>query len=61
MNIKETLSEGLAREYEITLTVAEMDEKISTRLAEVARTANLPGFRPGRIPLSVVRARFGNR
>ena len=27
MNIKETLNEGLAREYEITLTAAEMEEK----------------------------------
>ena len=33
MNIKETLSEGLAREYEITFTAAEMDEKVSARLA----------------------------
>ena len=29
MNIKETLSEGLAREYEITFTAAEMDESFS--------------------------------
>ena len=29
MNIKETLNEGLAREYEITFTAAEMDEKVS--------------------------------
>ncbi|MGB1471270.1 MAG: trigger factor family protein, partial [Candidatus Puniceispirillaceae bacterium] len=46
MNIKETLSEGLSREYEITFTAAEMDEKVSARLAEVATTANMPGFRP---------------
>ena len=61
MNIKETLSEGLAREYEITLTAAEMDEKISARLAEVARTANMPGFRPGKVPISVVKSRFGEQ
>ena len=54
MNTKETLSEGLAREYEITFTAAEMDEKISARLAEVATTANMPGFRPGKVPMSVV-------
>ena len=61
MNIKETLSEGLAREYEITFTAAEMDEKVSARLAEVATTANMPGFRPGKVPMSVVKARFGDQ
>ena len=61
MNIKETLSEGLAREYEIKLAAAEMDEKISARLAELARTANMPGFRPGKVPISVVKSRFGDQ
>ena len=61
MNITETLNEGLAREYEITLTAAEMEEKVSARLAEVATTANMPGFRPGKVPLSVVKARFGDQ
>ena len=61
MNIKETLSEGLAREYEIKFTAAELDEKVSARLAEVAITANMPGFRPGKVPMSVVKARFGSQ
>ena len=61
MNITETLNEGLAREFEITLTAAEMEEKVSARLAEVATTANMPGFRPGKVPLSVVKARFGDQ
>ena len=61
MNIKEILSEGLEREYEITCTAAEMDEKVSARLAEVATTANIPGFRPGKVPMSVVKARFGDQ
>jgi len=61
MDIKETLSEGLVREYELTLSAKELDDKISTRLEEVARTANMPGFRPGKVPLAVVRARYGDQ
>ena len=61
MNIKETLNEGLAREYEITITAAEIDDKVSARMAEVATTANMPGFRPGKVPISVVKARFGEQ
>ena len=61
MNIKETLSEGLAREYEIIFTAAEIDEKVSAKLADVAKTANIPGFRPGKVPLSVIKARFGEQ
>ena len=61
MNIKQTLNEGLEREYEITITAAEIDDKVSARMAEVATTANIPGFRPGKVPISVVKARFGDQ
>ena len=60
MNITETLNEGLAREYEITLTAAELDEKFQ-HATEVATTVKMPGFRPGKVPLGVVKARFGDQ
>ena len=61
MKITETLNEGLNRTYEILLTAAEMDEKGSAKLSEIASTASIPGFRPGKVPLSVVKARFGEQ
>ena len=61
MKITETLNEGLNRTYEILLTAAEMDEKGSAKLSEIASTASIPGFRPGKVPISVVKARFGEQ
>ena len=61
MKITETLNEGLNRSYEILLTAAEMDEKAATKLTEIAATASIPGFRPGKVPMSVVKGRFGEQ
>ncbi|MGB1474293.1 MAG: trigger factor, partial [Candidatus Puniceispirillaceae bacterium] len=48
-------------EYELTLSAKDLDSKITTRLVEVAKTANMPGFRPGKVPMTVVKARFGDQ
>jgi trigger factor len=61
MKITETLNEGLNRSYEILLTAAEMDEKAAAKLTEIAATASIPGFRPGKVPMSVVKGRFGEQ
>ena len=61
MDTKQTVSEGLTREFEIVMSAKELDDKISERLHEVANTAAIKGFRPGKIPLSVARARFGEQ
>ena len=59
MKISETKAEGLLREYSILITAAEIDEQVSAKLAELATTVNMPGFRPGKVPMSVVKSRFG--
>ena len=61
MNITETLNEGLAREYSIVIPAAELDTKISLKMDELANTVKMPGFRPGKVPVSVVKARFGDQ
>ena len=59
MQVTETKSEGLSREYTISLPASEIEEKISHRLKEIAQTAQLPGFRPGKVPVSMLRKRYG--
>ena len=59
MKISETKAEGLIREYAIVISAAEIDEQVSSKLAELATTVNMPGFRPGKVPMSVVKSRFG--
>ncbi|WP_374450233.1 trigger factor, partial [Stella sp.] len=59
MNVVETSSQGLKREFKVTVPAAELSGKVEVRLAEIAKTANMPGFRPGKVPLPVLRRRFG--
>jgi trigger factor len=61
MNVSETKSEGLLREYQIVITAAEIDAEVSKKLEEIATTVKIPGFRPGKVPMSVVRSRFSDQ
>jgi FKBP-type peptidyl-prolyl cis-trans isomerase (trigger factor) len=52
---------GLERRMEIEVPAARIQQEIDVRLRNVGRTARLQGFRPGKVPLSVVRQRFGTQ
>jgi len=58
MQVTETLSEGLKRGYNVVLSAADIDAKREKRLLEVAKTVNIPGFRPGKVPMGVVKKRY---
>lgn len=59
MNITETSTDGLARTFKVVITAQEIDEKVKGRLEELRRTVQLPGFRPGKVPVAVIRQRYG--
>ena len=50
---------GLERRMEVAVPAERVSAEIETRLKNVARTARLKGFRPGKAPLPVVRQQFG--
>lgn len=50
---------GLERRMEVAVPAERVSAAIETRLKNVARTARLKGFRPGKAPLPVVRQQFG--
>jgi trigger factor len=58
MNITETSAEGLKREFQVVIPANDIEEKVNGRLEEMRRTAQLPGFRPGKVPASVIRQRY---
>jgi len=59
MQVTETLSEGLKRGFTVVVPGAEVEGKRQARLTELGRTMRLPGFRPGKVPLTIVRQRYG--
>ncbi len=54
------LIEGCRHELEVTVNVLEMAEATEKVLARIQAKAHLPGFRPGKAPLSVIRSKFQN-
>jgi trigger factor len=60
MQVTETLSDGLKRGYTVVVPKADIDGRRTKRLAELVKTINLPGFRPGKVPMPVVRQRYGS-
>jgi trigger factor len=61
MDVTQTNSEGLKREYSITLTAAQINERVDARIASLATEVKMPGFRPGKVPPSVVKTRYGKQ
>lgn len=59
MQITETKAEGLKREFKIAVPAAEIEQNVTTRLKELARTIRIPGFRPGKAPVSLLRKKYG--
>ncbi len=54
----ETL-EKLQRKMTLSLPVNTIETEVNTRLKKLARTVKMDGFRPGKVPMSVVAQRYG--
>ena len=61
MAVNQTLSKGLKREFEVVITNDEINKLVDHKLETIAKEANLPGFRPGKVPVAVVKNRFGKQ
>jgi trigger factor len=60
MQVTETLVDGLKRGFTVVVPEPELVAKREKRLAELGRTMQIPGFRPGKVPMSMVRKRYGD-
>lgn len=59
MQITDTNAEGLKHEMTVVIEAADIERRVTDRLNEIGRTIRLPGFRPGKVPLTVLRKRYG--
>jgi len=60
MQVTETSTEGLRREFSVVVPKEDIDGRMNARLVEVGASVNVPGFRPGKVPLPVLKKRFGD-
>ncbi len=60
MEVTESKVDGLSREFKIAVPAADVEEKIISRLKKLAQSARIPGFRPGKVPVQLLRRRYGD-
>ncbi|UOD49268.1 trigger factor [Orrella daihaiensis] len=56
--VVETL-DGLERRIEVSVAMADVEKRVKEELKKVARTAKAPGFRPGKVPMSMLERSHG--
>ena len=59
MQVTETQAEGLKREYKVIVQAGEIENRVTQRLDELRRTIRMPGFRPGKVPVALLRKQYG--
>ena len=59
MQITQTVSEDLRRQFTVTVPASELDSRVTKRLEEMKPRVNLKGFRPGKAPVSFLKKQFG--
>jgi len=59
MAVTETLNEGLKRKLSLVIPAKDLSERLDARLEELKGTANIKGFRPGKVPMAHLKKVFG--
>src|SRR5262249_44899865 len=59
MQVTETLSEGLKREFQVQVPAADLEARVIERLGELKDRVQLRGFRPGNVPVTHLRKFYG--
>ncbi|MBU2545624.1 MAG: trigger factor [Gammaproteobacteria bacterium] len=60
MQVQVEVKDGLNRQLTISEPAETIDAEVKSKLEKMQKTAKLDGFRPGKIPFSIVKTRFGD-
>jgi len=59
MQVNETVSDGLKREFQISVPAADIEAKVDARLEDLKGKVKLNGFRPGKVPAGHLKRLYG--
>src|SRR5262249_8579804 len=59
MEVTETLSDGLKREFQVQVPAADLEARVTERLSELKDRVQLRGFRPGKVPVAHLKKIYG--
>jgi trigger factor len=58
MDIKEIKKDILFKKYKVSLPKEDMAAAVENKAQEIAKTAQIPGFRVGKVPLNMIKSRY---
>ena len=58
MQVSVETTSGLGRRMTVQIPAEQMDQQVDSKLQQLTRSVRLDGFRPGKVPLSVVKKRY---
>jgi len=61
MQVSVENTSGLERRLTVLVPGQEVQDKINAKLRELCKTVRIKGFRPGRVPMSIVKQRYGKQ
>ena len=59
MQVTETVSDGLKREFQVVVPAADLATKVDERLVEMKDRVRINGFRPGKVPVEHLKRLYG--
>ncbi|MCU7915335.1 MAG: trigger factor [Candidatus Thiodiazotropha sp. (ex Gloverina cf. vestifex)] len=61
MQVSVESGEGLERRLIVDLPAEQVEAEVNKRLQQIGRTAKLDGFRPGKVPMNILRRNYGGQ
>jgi trigger factor len=59
MQVTETLSQGLKREYNVVVPAGDLATRLDSQLADLKNKVRINGFRPGKVPVAHLKRVYG--
>jgi len=59
MQVTETISDGLKREFKVVVPISELAGKVDARLDQLKEQVRINGFRPGKVPVAHLKRLYG--
>lgn len=59
MQVTQTNADGLKREFKVVVPAGHIESLVQSRLEEVGRSVKIPGFRPGKVPMPLLKKKYG--
>jgi trigger factor len=59
MQVTETVSEGLKREFKVVVPASDLASKVDQRLLQLKDQVRMNGFRPGKVPVAHLKRMYG--